>query len=437
MNQHDGTIRELIWQEICPWLVLVRGLQLALGFRVLTLGTIGLILTTAGWRVVGGFFEGGADPVIAEWIEDDSRWPWQIDPRKDLSREEQSRPQAETSFETLKLPPRESWAEIYVHSWLYLAKPFLRLVEQRSTAQNVFYTLLNGIWAVLVWSLLGGAISRIAALQLTRHERLGIRGALTQTIGRFSSYIAAPILPLALIVLFTLPLAAAGLFARFSLGAWLVGLAWGVVLVFGFAIAVLAIGFLIGWPFLWATISVERTDAFDALSRAYAYVFQRPLKLLFYLLVAAALGAFGGFVVQIFTTATIAFGDWGVSWGSGTEAVQRLRESPASELGREPRDTPMPQTQPDADTATDAVHRSASRLRRYWLHFARSIGVGFAAGFVWVSGVGMYLLLRRDIDATEMDEITLEDQDHLYGLPSLEQHPSGVPEVTSQTQGDA
>ena len=30
---------------------------------------------------------------------------------------------------------------------------------------------------------------------------------------------------------------------------------------------------------MWSTIAAERTDAFDAVSRGYAYAFQRPLHL--------------------------------------------------------------------------------------------------------------------------------------------------------------
>jgi len=38
----------------------------------------------------------------------------------------------------------------------------------------------------------------------------------------------------------------------------------------------------------------RRNDSFDALSRSYAYVFQRPLHYLFYALVAAVFGALAG-----------------------------------------------------------------------------------------------------------------------------------------------
>ena len=46
--------------------------------------------------------------------------------------------------------------------------------------------------------------------------------------------------------------------------------------------AVLLLGLIFGWPLMFSTISTEGTDAFDAISRSYAYVFQRPFHYLFY-----------------------------------------------------------------------------------------------------------------------------------------------------------
>ena len=53
--------------------------------------------------------------------------------------------------------------------------------------------------------------------------------------------------------------------------------------------AILLLGALVGWPLMWATVSVEGTDAFDALSRSYAYTYHRPWRLLWYVLFAGFL----------------------------------------------------------------------------------------------------------------------------------------------------
>ena len=64
--------------------------------------------------------------------------------------------------------------------------------------------------------------------------------------------------------------------------------------------ALLLLGLAFGWPLMWATISTEGTDSFDALSRSYAYVFQRPLRYLFYVVVRAYSAGWAGCSVQTF-----------------------------------------------------------------------------------------------------------------------------------------
>jgi hypothetical protein len=58
-----------------------------------------------------------------------------------------------------------------------------------------------------------------------------------------------------------------------------------------------------------------------------------------------------------------------------------------------------------------------------------ALAAGYQAGFLWVAAVGVYLLLRKDIDGAEMDEVYVEDEQE-YGMPPLVDDPvTGIPEV--------
>ena len=61
--------------------------------------------------------------------------------------------------------------------------------------------------------------------------------------------------------------------------------------------AILTIGLAAGWPLMAPTVSTEGTDTFDALSRSYAYVYQRPLAYLLYAVAATIIGILGLLVV--------------------------------------------------------------------------------------------------------------------------------------------
>ena len=96
--------------------------------------------------------------------------------------------------------------------------------------------------------------------------------------------------------------------------------------------ALLLLGVLFGWPLMWATISAEGTDSFDALSRSYAYTFQRPLHYLFYAIVAGFIGWLGWLLVQNFAAGVVWMGYWAAGWGAARpiDAIMSGEDSTAS-----------------------------------------------------------------------------------------------------------
>ena len=51
MSQPTGSIYEIRWNELCPWLVLAKALRVSLLIRVLGYAWLGLLLTQWGWSV--------------------------------------------------------------------------------------------------------------------------------------------------------------------------------------------------------------------------------------------------------------------------------------------------------------------------------------------------------------------------------------------------
>ena len=159
-------------------------------------------------------------------------------------------------------------------SWRQFTQPYVELFSLRLTAQQFGYLCFGCLATLLVWSIFGGAITRIAALQLAREERISLVKALRFSLGKTLSYFASPLMPLLALAAFS-----AGVFVIVGLpmnsdaGLIWSGLVWVFVLGLGVLVGVLLLGLLFGWPLMWATISTEGTDTFDALSRTYAYTF--------------------------------------------------------------------------------------------------------------------------------------------------------------------
>ncbi len=50
----------------------------------------------------------------------------------------------------------------------------------------------------------------------------------------------------------------------------------------------------------------------------------------------------------------------------------------------------------------------------------RSIAAGFGYSLFWCLAAAVYLLLRRDVDETELDEVFVESETQRYQLPTAE-----------------
>ena len=394
-----GVLYEIRWSEICPWLILVKALRVTLLIRVLVLATIGVLLTQAGWGVL--------DQNFAQELAAPGRLSEEL-PLLDL----QIRTEAVDSV--IRLERRHSGT--LVDGWYWLTEPFIRLGNQDVSWHGALGIALYGLWSVVVWGVFGGAICRITAIYLTRGETLGPLVAVRDAISVWPSTTGAPLIALLAALGLAVPPILLGTLLRLNLIAVLAGILWCFMLAWGLMLAVVLVGLLFGWPLMWACLGVERSDAFDGVSRCFAYVYQRPLHLVFFILVSALLGFLGEAVVAYFSAATIAISEWTVSWGMGGARTSELLTA----------------------NWQDSASPLAARAIGMWNSTLGSIVASYPLACLWPMAVGIYLLLRRQVDATEMDEVALSDGTTEAGLPVLKAKDTGVPEVEqTSTNGDA
>jgi len=208
--------------------------------------------------------------------------------------------------------------------------------------------------------------------------------------------------------------AVVGLLLRVGLGIVVAALLWPLVLLGWTVMALFLLGLLFGWPLMWAVIGAEGTDCFDALSRTYNYLFSRPLHALFYAVVAIGIGILGWLLVANFAAAIVYLSYWAASWGAGVDAVYAVRTGDG--LG--------------------PVGGFGGFWIRFWAECVKLLAVGFLYSYLWTTATGIYFLLRRDVDARELDEVFLEEspENAPSGLPPLRTDESGVPEVADKPQ---
>jgi hypothetical protein len=286
-----------------------------------------------------------------------------------------------------------------------------------------FFALLFTAWFLLIWSIFGGAISRIAAVHVARDEKISVRHALTFSVSKVLSFVFAPVIPIAIVIGigFVIAVAATILLHIPWIGPIVAGLFFGLALLGGFVITLVTLGTIGGFNLMYPTVAVEGSDSFDAISRSFSYVFARPWRMLWYTGVAVVYGAicylFVRFFVWIMLVATWFF----MSWFLG-------HHSPNGEL-KHPADVwpviwPQPGLGPDGSTGpnnplmyrpnydslkgTEAV---AAGLIVWWNYIVIGLIGAFAISFYFSANTIIYYLMRREVDATELDDVYVEDAD--------------------------
>ncbi len=65
----------------------------------------------------------------------------------------------------------------------------------------------------------------------------------------------------------------------------------------------------------------------------------------------------------------------------------------------------------------------------FWVDVVKTVAVGFLFSYFWSAATYIYFLLRQSVDATEMDEVAVEEEPESYGLPPIANEPGGTPQV--------
>ncbi len=390
-------VREIAWREILPWLVIFRTFRLARSLSLLFLATFGVLLTPVGWRLGEALFVSDQlveqDAPFARLLEQNRQWPFQ---RSAIPVPNDGR--LPRSVQEIVVTKPNTLEPIY----LRFVDPLARLLDAPLTLTQAAYWAFGLLWMLAVWAFFGGAITRVAVVQLGREERLGLGDAVRHAGVRLGAYCGAPLFPMAGVVLVALPICGLGLLARWDGGLLAAGIVWIPALLGGLVIAVLLLGLLFGWPLMWGTISAEeRGDVFEAFSRSYSYAFQRPLHYLFYAVLATVYGALAWLLVYHFAESIIRFAEWAAALGAGSERwadIVQLRGDPS--LG-------------------GGLTRYGGLLMDLGSGFVRSIAAGFGYSLFWCLAAAVYLLLRRDVDQTEFDEVFVANESQRYQLPEV------------------
>jgi hypothetical protein len=294
----------------------------------------------------------------------------------------------------------------------HLVAPLLAAFSPSSDTSTFVHAMLAAVWGAIVWGTAGGAIARIALAEVAASERIGLSAAV-QFAAR--SWVPLGLTPLG-------PLIGVGFFAAlcglFGLLYWIpapIGPTAAGVLAFlpllaGWIMAIIVLGLAVGWPLMPVTVAAEDEDGFDAMSRSYAYVQQRPGRYAAYTALAWGIGTLGLVVVDLVARTVVHLAHWGLSFGA-----------------------PRARLEVAFGTAPTAAAPTAAALHAAWISLVGLLAHGWVYAYFWTAAAIIYLLLRHDVDGTAWNQIDWAGQPVIgLGLEpeptsSSANEPSGAP----------
>jgi hypothetical protein len=419
MPENSFELSKIDWKHAFPWVRLFRAFHTAIDLRMLLLGSVAVVLLACGDAVFSHLPFAPPRDKVAVLFGWDNRAE-AVDPRA--------------------LPDgvlRYPWRPLLVAGadWGIVLRPARTIVIPLHTilradatwSQKAFgWTRL--LWALCVWAVIAGAMCRIAAVEHARDTKISLRSAVSFALMNFPAYITATLLPVGGIAIFWVLCLIGGFLGWVpAVGPPVLGLLWGLELLFGFVMALILIGAAAGWPLMYATISTEASDGFDGFSRAYSYVFSRPWHYLWFTLVALVYGSIVVSFVYLVAWIVTYLSAAGVASSLGNSATGGLVLGAPDSVGG-----------PGLLTGSPSGHIGiGTYFAGAWLQAVGVLVSGFVASYFWTAATVIYLLLRQVDDATDFHEVYMPEEKEADDLlPLVGVAASDQPVIERPAEGD-
>jgi len=265
------------------------------------------------------------------------------------------------------------------------------------------YCIIFGLIKLSIIALAGGAVCRIAALEFARDEKPGITEALRFGRKNFFNFFVAPLFPAVLTILVGLFIVLLGVICNlWWFGELITGICLPFALIGGALIAVVLIGTTAGFGLMFPAVAYDGSDFFDAMGRAWHYVFKKPWWMVFYTSIAAVYGAVCYMFVRFFVFLTLLvahkslqIGVWTESTSNQTDKLRAIWPEPSfMDLAGSP-----------VVTQTNWSESTAAFVVNLYLLVVIGLVVSFIISFYFSANTIIYAILRKKVDGTGLEDV--------------------------------
>ncbi|MDH4240446.1 MAG: hypothetical protein OEW48_12865 [Phycisphaerae bacterium] len=258
------------------------------------------------------------------------------------------------------------------------------------------YCVIFFLIQLVVISIAGGAICRIAALQFAQDEKPGLTEALRFSINKFTSFVTSPLIPIVIIIIIGLFISLLGLIGNIRwAGELIMAVFMLLALIAGAVIAVGSIGTVAGFNLMFPAVAYDGSDCLDAINRSFCYVFAKPWRMGFYTAIAAVYGSLCYIFVRFFAFLLL--------WCTHLFLQLGLNDKKLAVIWPGPTFTKLVDT-PDWSSANWPETIAAVII--YLLLLAVVIlVVSFIISFYFSANTIIYSLMRKKVDNTALEDV--------------------------------
>jgi hypothetical protein len=332
-----------------------------------------------------------------------------------------------------------AWSFQLFHGLPYIGEQIGNLLQRAlhidpgNAEYGLWEYLIGGFWFVGVWSFFAQGIHRITTMRIARDEGMPVIDALKFSAKNWPTVLLAPVIIAGTIgIFYVCNMAAGALIAIPGLGGVLGLVLVPLAFVSTLLMLLIGLGGVFGLPLIGAAAAWECNGSLDAISRAFSYLFARPLQYFW-----------NFFLIFLFTGVIILVGSWfsftfSKSIDAGVwddvhsvmidaptdreefreldDGAQRLYEDLRSNGAIDGRARRAPDSETpamDISTVGEAPWYFKLNAIIFWVFFnVIWLGVsGYAIYWLLGAATSVYADLRADVDGTEEDDVYIEEEE--------------------------
>jgi len=264
---------------------------------------------------------------------------------------------------------------------------------------HYIYSIIFFAITLAMISITGGAICRTAALQFARDEKPGLTETLRFSLKKFTSFFAAPLAPVGIIIFIGFFIFLLGLVGNIPwAGKPIMAIFMVLAFIAGGLITVVLIGAVAGFNLMFPAVAYDDADCFDAISRSFSYIFAKPWRMGFYTAIAAVYGAICYMFVRFFAFLLLCVTYWALQLGilgDNSRLTGIWRDKP----------TFAGLVVPPNWAALNGLESLGAFLVYLLLLAVVVLIVAFLVSFYFSANTIIYSLMRKAVDNTALEDV--------------------------------